>query len=265
MSPLEQILENKRAEIKALPKSLSRNLCLPAAVRLPRGTFAFSKALARQRPGLIAEFKRRSPSQGAIREEADLPATLSAYASCAHTLSVLCDQAFFGARPTDLEQAATASSLPILAKDFILAKAQIDHFRFRGAQAVLLIVGILGKRHLAELHAHARESGLDALVETHTEAELSLALDVGVPLIGINNRDLRTFEVDLSTTPRLLDSVKASDLRGKIIVSESGHRTLDDFERTFADPRVHAVLAGTALMKNHKLCFAFRKRFGGRP
>ncbi len=259
MSLLDEILANKRTEIKALPKSLSRNLCLP------RGTFAFSKALAKQRPSLIAEFKRCSPSQGNIRTEADLPATLEAYSSCAHALSVLCDQAFFGAKSDDLERAARLSALPILAKDFVLAKAQIDHFQFRGAHAVLLIAAILGKRHLAGLHAHAHERGLDALVETHTEAELAMALDLDARLIGINNRDLRTFEVDLSTTRRLLDSVKPADLRGKLLVAESGHHTLEDFEHTFADPRVHAVLVGTALMKNPKLCFAFRKRFGGRP
>ncbi len=267
MHLLDEILQAKEAEVKAMKKAAFR------ALPLPRGTFRLREALGRaalapsgrRRLGLIAEFKRRSPVKGPTTETPDLPKALQAYNQCADAISILADETFFGAEPRDLETAASQSPIPILAKDFVIAEAQLDAFRFRGASAALLIVGILGKRHLQGLYDHSVELGLDALVETHSPEEFQAALDVGAQIIGVNNRDLRTFQVDLATTPRVLDSAKASDLRGKIIVSESGYSSVDDLHRAYADPRVDAVLVGTSLMKNPKLAFEFRKHFGGKP
>ncbi|HIH17064.1 MAG TPA: indole-3-glycerol-phosphate synthase [Candidatus Diapherotrites archaeon] len=260
MHLLDEILATKELEVKAMKKAAFREL------PLPRGTFRLQEALARRgRLGLVAEFKRRSPAAGGPTTEApDLPSAMQAYAQCADAVSVLVDQPFFGAQPDDLEQAVQRTPLPVLAKDFVLAKPQLDAFHFRGASATLLIGSILGKRHLQGLYAYSVELGLDALVEVHSAEELGVALDLNAQLIGVNNRDLRSFKVDLATTRRVLDSASPNDLRGKIIVSESGYSSLDDLHRAYADERVNAVLVGTSLMENPKLCFAFRRHFGGK-
>ena len=263
MRLLDEILRAKELEVKAMKKAAFREL------PLPRGTFRLREALAgsrspgKRRLGLIAEFKRKSPVTGATTEAPDLHAAIRAYNRRADAISVLADPTFFGAEPRDLETAASQSPLPVLAKDFVIAKPQLDAFRFRGASAALLIAGILGKRHLQGLYDYSVELGLDALVETHAVEEFQAALDTGAQLIGVNNRGLRTFKVDLATTQEVLGSAKPSDLRGKIIVSESGYSSVDDLHRAYADARVNAVLVGTALMKNPRLGFEFRKQFGG--
>jgi indole-3-glycerol phosphate synthase len=206
----------------------------------------FAEALARPGVSVIAEHKRRSPSAGAIREGATVQEIVCAYTRCVPAaLSVLTEVHHFGGSLDDLRAARAASRLPILRKDFIVDRYQVVESAVAGADAILLIVAALEDDELADLHREAVALDLDVLVEVHDEEELSRALEVvDADVIGINNRDLTTFEVDIERTFELLSDVPA----GKIVVSESGiHRRdqLDDLERVGVD----AVLVGEGLMR----------------
>jgi indole-3-glycerol phosphate synthase len=202
---------------------------------------------ALQAPGLslIAEHKRRSPSAGVIREELTVEDVVSAYErGGAAALSILTDGPHFGGSLEDLRRARRASALPILRKDFIVDDYQLYEAVAVGADAVLLIVAALSDADLASLHALAADLGLEALVEVHDEAELSRAAQLGAPLIGINNRDLRTMRVDPGRGLRLLERVPD----GAAVVLESGLRDriqLDEARAAGAD----AVLVGESLMR----------------
>ena len=180
-------------------------------------------------PGLsaIAEIKRRSPSKGPIREQlhpADLARTYRDAGAAA--ISCLTDAEFFGARPEDLPDVATATDLPVLRKEFIIDPYQIHESRGFGADAVLLIVRILGREHLGELLAVCRELRMAALVETHTESEIETAIAAGATIIGINNRDLDTLHVSLDTALSLRRCIPT----GCIAVAESGIQKRDDID-----------------------------------
>jgi indole-3-glycerol phosphate synthase len=205
----------------------------------------FSEALVRPGLSLVAEFKRRSPSGGVIREGADVAETVQAYErGGAAALSVLTESDFFGGSLEDLREARAASSLPILRKDFTVDTYQLYEAVVSGADAVLLVVGALDDRELSELYAEARALDLDAVVEVHDNEELDRALEIEADVIGINNRDLRDLSVDVRTTYELMPDVPA----GKTVVSESGiasREELDELERVGVD----AVLIGEALMR----------------
>jgi indole-3-glycerol phosphate synthase len=244
---LTRILESTRAEVTrrkhALPlaelaERASGEGPVPAERRL-------RAALARPGLGVIAEFKRRSPSAGALRTDADVGTVVSAYErGGADALSVLTEGPNFGGSLEDLQAARAASGLPILRKDFIVDPYQLHEARAAGADAVLLVVAALSVEELAALHDGALALGLDALVEVHDEAELRGALEVGAELIGINNRDLRDFSVDVERTFRLREAIPA----GVRVVSESGIATAAQLRR-LEDARVDAVLIGGALMR----------------
>jgi len=196
--------------------------------------------------GVIAEIKRASPSQGKIRADLD-PATLAAeYAAAGATcLSVLTDRAFFEGADLDLEAARQAVELPVLRKDFIIDPYQLHESRLMGADCVLLIVAALEAGGLlAELARQAAELGLDTLVEVHDERELQQALELRAGLLGINNRNLHTFQTSLDTTLRLSGQVPQDWLT----ISESGIRTPDDLRRLAAQG-VHALLVGESLLR----------------
>jgi indole-3-glycerol phosphate synthase len=198
-------------------------------------------------PGLsvIAEHKRRSPSAGTIREGSPLEEVIAAYErGGAAALSVLTDGPSFGGSLDDLRAARAASALPILRKDFIVDDYQVDESVAAGADAILLIVAVLSAEELALLHAAAAAAGLAALVEVHDERELEAALAVGAELIGINNRDLTTLEVDTDRTFTLRPRVPS----GKVVVAESGFSSREQLER-LAAAGVDAVLIGEALMR----------------
>ncbi len=202
-------------------------------------------ALTRPRMGVIAEFKRRSPSAGVIRAGSAPRATVGAYergGACA--ISVLTEESGFGGSLADLAEARAATELPVLRKDFIVDSYQLHEARAAGADAVLLIVAALEQPALAALHDRARELGLEVLVEVHDEAEMARALSVRPALLGINNRDLRDFSVDVGRTLRLLPGVPA----GVAVVSESGIRDGPQL-RELAAAGVSAVLVGEALMR----------------
>jgi indole-3-glycerol phosphate synthase len=206
----------------------------------------FSEALTRPGVSVIAEHKRRSPSAGEIRTGASVTEIVEAYErGGAAALSVLTEGQYFGGSLDDLREARAASALPILRKDFIVDPYQVYESAVAGADALLLIVAALHPRDLAELHREARALDLDVLVEVHDEEELNCALEVvDADVIGINNRDLADFSVDVERTFELLSDVPA----GKTVVSESGfHRRsqIEDLERVGVD----AVLVGETLMR----------------
>jgi indole-3-glycerol phosphate synthase len=206
---------------------------------------AFADAIAGGAIGVIAEFKRRSPSAGAMREGASPEEVLAAYErGGASALSVLTEQASFGGSLEDLRAARAVSRLPILRKDFIVDRYQLLEAALAGADAVLLIVAALSDDELACLHEQARALGLDALVEVHDGRELARALRCQPQLIGINNRDLRDFSVDLARTRDLRSAIPP----GVLVVSESGIGSagqLRELEREGVD----AVLVGESLMR----------------
>jgi len=205
----------------------------------------FGEALTRPGLSVIAEFKRRSPSAGEIRDGAEPAELARAYEEGgAAALSVLTDEAHFGGSLSDLTEARAACELPLLEKDFIVDRYQLYEAALAGADAILLIVAALDRDRLAELHDEARSLDLDCLVEVHDEPQLETALTVDADVIGINNRNLEDFSVDIQTTFELITDVPA----GKTAVSESGiadRTTLEELERVGVD----AVLIGEALMR----------------
>jgi indole-3-glycerol phosphate synthase len=204
----------------------------------------FQEALTRPGLSVIAEFKRRSPSLGDIRPDADIAAQVAAYErGGAAALSVLTDAAHFGGSLDDLRAARAAATLPIIRKDFIIDPYQLYEAAVHGADAVLLIVRALSDRELVALHDEARALDLDCLVEVHDAEELERALELDAEVIGINNRDLDEQRVDIQTTFELMPDVPA----GKTVVAESGisgREELYELERVGVD----AVLIGGALM-----------------
>ena len=205
----------------------------------------FAEALSRPGTSLIAEHKRRSPSAGTIREGASCGEVVGAYErGGAAALSVLTEEAHFGGTLDDLREARAASELPILRKDFTIDPYQLYEAKAAGADAVLLVVGAMSQGELASLYREAHALDLDAVVEIHTEEELESALEIDADVLGINNRDLEDFSVDIQRTFDLLADIPA----GKVVVSESGIQTrnqIDELEQVGVD----AVLIGEALMR----------------
>jgi indole-3-glycerol phosphate synthase len=205
----------------------------------------FQEALAHPGTSLIAEYKRRSPSAGLIREGASVTEVVQAYErGGAAAISVLTEERHFGGSLEDLYEARRATQLPILRKDFCVDLYQLYEAKVAGADAVLLVVGSLRAADLERLYAEAQALDLDAIVEVHDEEELECALELDVDVIGINNRNLEDFTVDIQTTLDLLSAVPT----GKTVVSESGIRTrqeIEELERVGVD----AVLIGETLMR----------------
>jgi indole-3-glycerol phosphate synthase len=239
---LDRIVESKRAEVERLRPERRR---LRVEAERADAARPFAAALDRRAEvALIAEFKRRSPSAGALGtgDPAEVAAAYAAGGAAA--MSVLTDREFFGGSLADLGAARSAITLPVLRKDFVLDELQIWEARAAGADAVLLIVRILDDARLAGLLDMTRELGMGSLVEVHDEAELDRALAVGAPVVGVNNRDLDTFRTDLGVTLGLAPRVPA----GRILVGESGIRDGSDVDRLGA-AGVDAVLVGEALMR----------------
>ncbi|NCT67687.1 MAG: indole-3-glycerol phosphate synthase TrpC [Rhodanobacteraceae bacterium] len=245
---LNRILARKVEEIAARSAALPLAELSARVADLPptRGFAAALEAkIAAGSAGVIAEVKKASPSQGVIRADFDPAAIAASYeAAGAACLSVLTDVDFFQGADVYLQQARAACALPVLRKDFVIDTYQVYEARAIGADCILLIVAALGDAALLDLSLLAAELDLDVLVEVHDEAELERALDVPAPLIGINNRNLRTFETSLDTTLRL--RARVGDER--VLVTESGIRTPDDVARMRA-AGVHAFLVGEAFMR----------------
>ena len=244
---LTRILEAKRREVddaKArLPLREVERLARAAAP--PRGfEAALRRRVAEGRPAVIAEIKRASPSKGLIRSDFDPARIARSYAENGATcLSVLTDQEFFGGSRADLEAARGACALPALRKDFIIDPYQVFESRSWGADCILLIVGAVPDDQLALLERIAMEAGLDVLVESHDAEQLARALRLETALIGINNRNLQTFETRLETTLELAARIPAS----RLLITESGVASPQDVARLKAS-KVSAYLVGSAFM-----------------
>jgi len=199
-------------------------------------------APATQGLALIAEFKPKSPSRGEIRPGAQPETIADAYEPYAAAISVLCDRPFFGGGHDLLERVRARSTRPVLCKDFILDRYQVYEARAFGADAVLLMVSLLEPERLSALLALTHALGMSALVETHDLDEVATAVEAGAQIIGVNSRDLRTLEIDLSLIPRLCAAIP----EGIIKVAESGLLTKADVD--FVRPHVDATLIGSAIM-----------------
>ena len=246
---LHRIAERRREALAERKPRFAGGLPPRPAEFGPARAGVLRSALRRPGPGVplrfLCELKRRSPSRGLLREDFDVPALARAFRQGgASALSVLTEPDFFDGAPEHLTAARRASGLPCLLKDFVVDPWQIEEAASLGADAVLLIVALLPVAELEALQRTAWARGLDALVEVHTEAELDIALDLEANLIGINNRDLATFEVDPRVTLALRPRIPA----GVTVVSESGIATADDV-RALARAGVDAALVGEALLR----------------
>jgi indole-3-glycerol phosphate synthase len=257
VNTLERIVESTRREVE------QRRSAVPLATLEQQLTARgedrpFTEALVHPGISVIAEHKRRSPSAGAIREGASVEQVVCAYERAgAAALSVLTEGPHFGGSLDDLRATRGATRLPILRKDFVVDHYQLFESAAAGADAILLIVAALDPRTLTRLHHEALALDLDVLVEVHDAQELEVALELDADVIGINNRDLTDFSVDLARTFELLVDVPA----GKTVVSESGIATrdqLDELERVGVD----AVLVGEALMRAEDMEAACRALTG---
>ncbi len=244
---LQKILAHKarevaaRAEREPLPRVRQR----ASAADAPRGFVnAIDTRIKSGGAAVIAEIKKASPSKGLLRADFHPASIAQSYAQAGATcLSVLTDEEFFQGHDDHLRQARAACVLPVLRKDFVIDPYQVLEARALGADCILLIAAALGDVQMRELAGLARDTGLDVLVEVHDAQELERALALDTTLIGINNRDLRTFATRLETTLDLLDRIPAD----RIVVSESGIHTHADVERLRARG-VHAFLVGEAFM-----------------
>jgi indole-3-glycerol phosphate synthase len=245
---LGRILAETREEVERRKREVPLGVeSIADGERTPGGSRRFRAALVRAAGiGVIAEFKRRSPSAGVFREDPDLREIVSAYErGGAVALSVLTEGPHFDGSLDDLRAARAACDLPILRKDFIVDPYQLHEAHSAGADAVLLIVAALEPQELLSLHDSARAMELDVMVEVHDREELQSALSLGAEIIGINNRDLRDFSVDVERTFRLISDVPA----GVTVISESGIATAEELSR-LQDAGVGAVLVGESLMRS---------------
>ncbi|HKK15717.1 MAG TPA: indole-3-glycerol phosphate synthase TrpC [Gammaproteobacteria bacterium] len=245
---LRTILAHKQEEVSERKKQQPGKKLQAALGNCPptRGfEMALQKAIAANRPAVIAEIKKASPSQGIIREDFDPAAIARSYEKGGATcLSVLTDEHFFQGADAHLQQARDACSLPVLRKDFLIDEYQVMESRVLGADCVLLIVAALPDDRLQALAQSATELGMDVLVEVHDREELERAMMLRLPLIGINNRDLKTFTTDINTTIGLLHDV----FPDRTVITESGINSREDVQ-LLRKHDVNAFLVGEAFMR----------------
>ncbi|MDE0350373.1 MAG: indole-3-glycerol phosphate synthase TrpC [Gammaproteobacteria bacterium] len=256
MTILDEILAHKACEVaeRARARPLPEMRSAAEASAPPR---QFAAALRTHRPGVIAEIKKASPSKGVIRPDFEPGDIARAYeAAGAACLSVLTDERYFQGHDTYLTAARDATALPALRKDFVIDAWQVFESRALGADCILLIVAALDPARLAEFDALARDLGMDVLVEVHDAAEVETALALGPTLVGINNRDLKTFETTLDTTLALLPAIPPE----VTVVTESGIHAPEDVRR-LRDAGVEAFLVGEAFMRAEDPGDALRRLF----
>lgn len=248
MTILDEILATKAGEVAARKAVRSIDELNEVISGLPK-TRGFARALHdridAEQPAVIAEVKKASPSKGVIRERFEPAEIARSYeAGGATCLSVLTDEQYFQGHDDYLGQARNACSLPVLRKDFIVSDYQINEARALGADCILLIVAALDIMQLTVFYDRATNLGLDVLIEVHNEAELAAALSLKPGMVGINNRNLKTFETSLTTTENLLEKIPD----GTAVITESGIHTRDDVERMLR-AGVYGFLVGEAFMR----------------
>ncbi|MDG1819456.1 MAG: indole-3-glycerol phosphate synthase TrpC [Porticoccaceae bacterium] len=248
---LKKILARKQEEIaeRSARVSIPQLIEKAATASAPRGfVAAIAAKIAAGQSAVIAEIKKASPSKGVIREDFDPAAIAQSYekggACC---LSVLTDVDFFQGADEYLQMARSASTLPVIRKDFIIDEYQIYEARAMSADCILLIVSALSEEQLNQLHEVARSLGMDVLIEVHDEAELDIALKLDNPMVGINNRNLHSFEVSLENTYQLLSKIPD----GKIVITESGIHSPADVA-AMRQHNVNAFLVGEAFMRSEE-------------
>lgn len=240
---LDKIIEQKKVEVQELKVIYSVQQSENAKKR-PSLYESFKNL---KNIGVIAEVKRASPSKGVINDEVDPVAQAIAYEKAgAGAISVLTDRQFFKGSMADLSAVSEAVNLPLLCKDFMIDEVQIDVAKDHGASVILLIAAALPEERLLELYQYARSKELDVLFEVHDEEEAEMALRIGARIIGINNRNLKTFEVDLGVTERVASILKDANC---LLVSESGIRTKEDVEQV-EQAGAKAILVGETLMRS---------------
>lgn len=257
---LNTIITHKRVEVAARKAKCSLDALLPELVYAPP-TRDFAGALrdaGKVAPRVIAEIKRKSPSKGLLRENIDPAEIASIYEeNGAAAISVLCDERFFGGSLDDLRAARSATGLPVLCKEFIVEAYQIVEARAAGADAVLLLASVLSVEEMREFSELCEKLGMAALVEVHDDEEMKAAVEAGARIIGVNNRDLHTFNVSMETTAALLPGVP----EGTITVSESGIRSAADREY-IGSLGVDAILVGEGLIAAQNVAAATREICG---
>jgi indole-3-glycerol phosphate synthase len=238
---LAQIVDQKKLELTQRSEGIERR-----AEESIAGRRDFARALVSREPSVIAEIKKASPSKGVLALEFDPPALARAYdQGGAAALSVLTDEKHFQGHLSHLESARSAVKLPVLRKDFTIDPYHVQQAAAHGADAILLIAAILSEHEMRDFRELAEQYRMAALVEVHGEEELKPAIASGARIIGVNNRDLRTFQVDLAVSLRLADKIPA----GVIKVSESGIHTAADV-RQLCDAGYNSFLVGEHLMKS---------------
>jgi indole-3-glycerol phosphate synthase len=261
LNVLERIMAVKRAEVAAARAAVplaALELRVRDAEPVRDFVSSMTATIASGKAAVIAEIKRASPSRGVLREDFDPAGIARSYESGgAACLSVLTDRQFFQGAPEHLQAARAACKLPVLRKDFIYDPYQVHEARAMGADCILLIAACLSLEDMKRLEAQAQALGMAVLVEVHDAAELDLALQLHTPLVGINNRDLRTFETRLETTLGLLPRIPA----GRTVVTESGILSSEHVAR-MRGRGVNAFLVGEAFMRAPDPGAALRSLFG---
>lgn len=256
---LQKIIDHKKLEVEELKKVFNVDSAVKQIEGLPP---VKSLAGCLQNPGrvsLLAEVKKASPSRGIIRKDFN-PAEIAAIydQNGADAISVLTDSKFFSGEPGYLGLVREVTKLPLLRKDFIIDPVQVYQARLLGADAVLLICSVLGHERLVSLMETVAEAGMEALVEVHDEYELESASKAGAGIIGINNRDLKTFRTDLGTTLRLREKMGSG---GPVVVSESGIKSREDIN-ILGQAGIDAVLVGEAIMAAEDMAAKVRELMG---
>ena len=258
---LKKILARKQQEIveRSNVRPMAQLMEQIASASAPRGfATALEAKLAVGQSAVIAEIKKASPSKGVIREDFDPAAIAKSYAKGgAACLSVLTDVDFFQGADRYLTMARAACDLPVIRKDFIVDPYQIYEARAMGADCILLIVSALNEEQLYQLHEVAITMGMDVLIEVHDVAELNTALKLDNPMVGINNRNLHSFDVSLDNTFQLLEHIP----KGKIVITESGIHHRDDVV-AMRENNVNAFLVGEAFMRSDEPGERLRELFG---
>lgn len=254
MSFLSEIIERKRQRLESVKQAVPLE-----SFEVRKGSHRFRQALLRDGINIIAEFKRRSPSKGAIRAEANLSQIVTSYeAGGAAAISVLTEEDYFSGSLEDLRLAKQSVDLPVLRKDFIIDDYQVYESAAAGADAVLLIVAALDDEKLLSLRALIEdELSMDALIEVHTREEMQRALACGASVIGVNNRNLHTFEVSLETSLSLAAEVPTE----AVLISESGLKSATDLAR-LRDAGFRGFLIGESLMRSDDPGAALRELMG---